>query len=275
MAVVTGGTNGIGRAVVLRLLQQRRMHVLLVGRSVDKGQAALHELRLAVPGAVVEFVPADLSLMQEVERLASFLLERYPRLDVLVHSAGVMLPGRTLTAEGLETVFAVQYLARFWLTQTLIPCFTDQTRIVSISAGGTLPIRLDFENLNGEKFYHGIYALMHESVANDLFALRFNRCYPEICYLSYGPFYVKSSLFAQMPWWFQALINTFGRVVATTPDHAADDVARLLTGEYASGFYSRNLKPVVPSRDRLAEAQQDRLWQISRELVAKATRPQG
>jgi len=172
--------------------------------------------------------------------------------------------------EGLETVFATQYLARFQMTRLLIPYLVANARILNVSAGGTIPIRLDFDNLNGEKFYNGIYALIHESVANDVFALRFMRDNPTICFYNYGPFFVQTRLFTDMPSWFKMLISTFGRLVATTTQVAAHDMITLLGDAHESGMYSRHLKLIKPSRYRANITTQDRLWNTSQRLVAEA-----
>jgi len=268
-ALITGGTDGIGKGAALRMAALGA-RVILVGRSAEKGERALSDIRTAHPAAQVEFWPYDLALMKEVARLAEQIRERVPHLDYLIHSAGVMLPRRTMTAEGLETVFAVQYLARFSLTRSVLDCLKDGGRVLSVSAGGTIPIRLDFGNLNGERFYNGVYALIHESVANDLFGLRFVRLHPDIRYYNYGPFYVKSGLFTQMGLAFKLATATVGRLMATTPEAAARDIAVLITSDRPSGMYSRNLKPVAPNAYRADPAVQDRLWAESERLVAMA-----
>ena len=181
-----------------------------------------------------------------------------------------MLPHRVLSREKLETVFATQYLSRLYLTQLLSKRFTETTRIVSVSAAGMIPLRLDFGNLNGERFYNGLFALVHESVANDLFALRYLRQNPAIHFYNYGPFYVKTGLFTDMPRWFKALLATVGPFVATTTEVAAADVVGLLRGDRPGGMYSRHLKPITPSRYRANVAVQERLWQVSSAMIDSA-----
>lgn len=268
-AVITGGTSGLGKAIGLKLAQAGAT-LILVGRNSEKGQAAVAELQAAASNRRIHYWQYDLSLMRVVDEMARKLQAELPQLDILIQSAGVMLPRRTLTAEGLETVFAVQYLARFYLTQRLLDRLSANARIVSISAAGTMPIQLDFGNLNGEKFYHGVLALMHESVANDLFSMRLWRLHPDLRFYNYGPFYVKTGLFVHMPWWFTLATETVGRLVATTPEVAAADVTRLITEDRPVGMYSRRLRMIRPNRYRADPAVQDRLWETSQKLVAMA-----
>lgn len=269
LALVTGGTDGIGKQAAIRLAQQGAQ-VILVGRNSEKGAAALLDIRRAVPESRVNYLQADLSLLRQVDSLAEAMRQNYNRVDVLVHCAGVMLPRRVLTAEGLETVFAVQYLARLRLTTQLLDRLTPASRVVSVSAGGTIPLRLDFGNLNGERFYNGVYALMHESIANDVALLRLIRSRPDLRFYNYGPFYVKTGLFDEMPAWFKWMTDSFGRLMVTTAARAADDIAALVASDLPSGLYSRHLKPIRPSRYRADTALQDRLWQVSEQMMMKA-----
>ncbi len=269
VALITGGTDGIGKECALKLAQAGA-DLILVGRSDEKGARAKSEISAAVPNSRVTFWQYDLSLMRSVHALAEAIQKKYPQLDMLVHSAGVMRPRLMFSSEGVEMVFAVQYLARYSLTHALLPQLNAQSRIVNVSAAGTMPIRLDFDNLNGQKFYHGVYALMHESIANDLFALRFIRQHPTIRFYGYGPFYVRTGLFTDMPWWFKLSTATFGRLVATTPQVAAQDVANLLMGDRPNGLYSRHLKLIRPTRYRSDSVVQERLAEVSERMVANA-----
>jgi len=100
-AVVTGGTDGIGKAIA-RGLAERGTEVILIGRNVPKGQAAERELRAATSSSAVHFLQADLALMQEVAHLAAIIQPRWPRLRYLVLCAGVVNGRHQLTTEGSE-----------------------------------------------------------------------------------------------------------------------------------------------------------------------------
>src|SRR5260221_8009305 len=112
IALVTGGTDGIGK-VIAHVLAGREIGVVIVGSNAEKGVTAVSELRRSSGNDQIEFVQADLSLMRNVDALAAKVREFWPRLHYLVLCAGIMRGRHTLTAEGIETNFAINYLSRF------------------------------------------------------------------------------------------------------------------------------------------------------------------
>src|SRR4051812_16928042 len=118
--LITGSTDGVGRWVA-RKLAIDGAHVLLHGRSEERGRAVLEAIR--AEGGSAEFLPAGLSSLAEVRRLAEAVLARHDRLDVLINNAGIGTgpdPSRRGTsADGHELRFAVNYLAGFLLTRLL------------------------------------------------------------------------------------------------------------------------------------------------------------
>lgn len=269
IALITGGTDGIGKQVALRLAQLGAQ-VIIVGRNPQKGAQTIADIQAIVPNATVTYHQADLSKMREVNQLADHIQATYPKLMWLIHSAGVMLPRKTMTDEGLETVFAVQYFARYLLNMRLMGHLQADARVINISAGGTIPFKLHIDNLNSEKLYHGVYTLTHESVANDVMTLRFMRVHPQIAFYGYGPFYVKSNLFTDMGLMFKIATNTIGRLMASTPERAADDVIRLATGDYGAGLYARNCKQVKPNKHRSDVDLQEALYTATEGYIQNA-----
>jgi NAD(P)-dependent dehydrogenase (short-subunit alcohol dehydrogenase family) len=90
-------------------------HLAVTGRDRGRTEAAAREIRAAGGGHVDVFV-ADLSSETEVRRLAAEVLQRLPRLDVLVNNVGGYWNTRHVTDDGLERTFALNHLAPFLLT---------------------------------------------------------------------------------------------------------------------------------------------------------------
>jgi NAD(P)-dependent dehydrogenase (short-subunit alcohol dehydrogenase family) len=121
VALVTGGTDGIGKAIA-KVLAGEGIDVVIVGSNAGKGAKAVLELRRSSDNDRIEFLQADLSLIRNVDALAAQVSQRWPRLHYLVLSAGIVRARHTLTEEGIETNFAINFLGRFALTEALLPC---------------------------------------------------------------------------------------------------------------------------------------------------------
>jgi retinol dehydrogenase 12 len=116
--IVTGATNGIGEAAAMELAR-RGARVGIVARNPGKAASTVARIEADVPGAAVDVFLGDLSLMADVRTVAAEILDRYPRIDVLVNNAGIQLAEQRPTSEGLPEMVAVNYLAPWLLTALL------------------------------------------------------------------------------------------------------------------------------------------------------------
>jgi NAD(P)-dependent dehydrogenase (short-subunit alcohol dehydrogenase family) len=154
ICLVTGSTSGIGK-VTARELANRGASVVLVSRSRAKGEATLAEIQQATGNSQVELLIADLSLLEDVRRLAAEFQQTHRQLHLLVNNAGCAYPTRTLTSEGFEATLAVNYLAPFLLTELLLDTLkaSAPARIVNVSSAQHATVSIEFDNLQGEKKY--------------------------------------------------------------------------------------------------------------------------
>jgi len=125
--IITGATGGIGleAAARLGLLGARLM---LVGRSRDKGEAALAQLRARVPSVAVEMHYADLSRSDDIVRLARDLLGTAPRIDVLLNNAGAFLvkPFMDYKTEDFRSLVSTNLEGFFFITQMAVKQMLSQ-----------------------------------------------------------------------------------------------------------------------------------------------------
>ncbi|WP_433517232.1 SDR family NAD(P)-dependent oxidoreductase [Nonomuraea sp. CA-143628] len=154
--VITGGTDGMGRALA-RTYLDRGDTVVVVGRDPAK----------ALPGAV--FIPADLSLISENRRVIEEVNAKFPTVDVVVLCARYFRTHRFVTEEGLEGTFALDYLSRFLLSHGL----TAPGVIVNVSGPGQPTGRVHWDDLMLERAYDGVTAQFQAGKANDLLGVAF------------------------------------------------------------------------------------------------------
>ena len=138
--LVTGATNGVGRAAA-RELVRRGATAWIVARDRRRGEETLDELRRAGGAAPALFV-ADLSSQAEVRRLAEEVKARTDRLHVLLNNAGAIFLERRLSPEGIELTFALNHLGYFLLTDLLRDLIVRSApaRIVTVASIGHRPM---------------------------------------------------------------------------------------------------------------------------------------
>ena len=117
--LVTGANQGVGKAAAVALAKQGA-DITIVSRNAERGRAASADIQAAGGGRPVDLIVADLSSRAEVHRVAAEFRARHSRLDVLVNNAGVYVPERHVTVDGLEETLAVNHLAYFVLTRLLV-----------------------------------------------------------------------------------------------------------------------------------------------------------
>lgn len=104
--------QGIGKETV-RVLAAGGANVLLGARNEKLGNAAVEEIKAAIPGAQVRFVRLDLADQAQIRECADALLAAGTPLSILVNNAGIMAPPLGYTKDGFETQWGVNHLGPF------------------------------------------------------------------------------------------------------------------------------------------------------------------
>lgn len=173
--LITGSTDGLGKQTALALARQGAT-VLLHGRSQQRLEKTLQEIRDATGSRRLETYLADLADLSAVRSLAEHVQRRHPQLDMLINNAGVgsgklFGGGRELSRDGYELRFAVNYLAPFFLTRLLLSSlrYGPPARIIHVGSTGQLP--LDFDDIMCERHFNGYDAYCRSKLALVMFTL--------------------------------------------------------------------------------------------------------
>jgi len=154
--VLTGPTSGLGRAAAGSFARMGA-RLVLVGRDAGRLERTRSELLAEVPGLEATTVVADMASLPSVRAAAAEILEREPRLDVIVDNAGAMIETRQTTAEGFERTFATMVLGPFVLVAGLLPrlAVSPDARIVAVTSGGMYTQALPLDDLAFERGTYG------------------------------------------------------------------------------------------------------------------------
>jgi retinol dehydrogenase 14 len=273
--LVTGGSGGIGRAAALGLATLGA-DLAITGRDRERTEEAAREIRAAAGGHVEVFV-ADLSSRSEVRRLAAEVLQRLPRLDVLLNNVGGYWDTRHVTVDGLEHTFALNHLAPFLLTDLLLGRLEQRptARVVTVASNAQALGRIDFDDLQGERSYSGARAYNQSKLANVLFTYELARRLrgTSVTANALHPGLVRTSFGAEDPRPIQRVLVPLLKPFMKSPAQGAATSIHLASAptlDQVSGRFFANRRPKRSSKRSYDETVAARLWQVSADLVGLA-----
>ena len=283
--VVTGANSGLGFEAV-REFARRGGRIVMACRNLEKGDAALSQLRTEQPAARAELLHLDLGSLAGIRRFVGRVEETYDRLDVLLNNAGIMAVPYGTTEDGLERQMGVNHLGHFALTGLLMDRLraAEGARIVTVSSNAHRSGTMDFDNFLFEagKDYTPMAAYGRSKLANLLFTLELQRRLEAdrssaLAAASHpGLAFTNLAEHLQDRWYFKAaapLLKLLGQNahMGTLPSLRAASDPEIQGGEYfgPGGFvqlkgYPEPVAPAEAARD--AEAAKT-LWSRSEELT--------
>lgn len=221
-ALITGSTDGIGKATALKLLKDG-WAVVINGRSSAKCEATIHELKQKSGSNSVTAFTADLSNLAQVNSAIDKFIETHTKLDLLMLNANVIANDRIITSEGNEQNFALGYLSRVLMVRKLEKILenTTNSQILSVIGMDTQP--LDFNDPTIEKKFTGRKGLARWQWAINLFTTEYNKT-SKVPLNLYMPGLVKTKILANEPQPMRAFVKIMNYIVGLTPEQSAGNV---------------------------------------------------
>jgi NAD(P)-dependent dehydrogenase (short-subunit alcohol dehydrogenase family) len=284
VAIVTGANSGLG-LVTARELARAGATVVMACRNLDKGHAAVEEIRSAVPGAQVQLEELDLASLASVRGFAERFNATHDGLDLLVNNAGVMGTPRRTTADGFELQFGTNHLGHFALTNALLGKLEgrEDARVVTLSSTAHKMGRINFDNLNGDHHYFRWNAYGQSKLANLLFALELERRLrasgSTVKSLAAHPGYAATNLQSAGPPLFDRLVMVASNAIIAQSDEMgalptlyAATQPGLEGGTYVGpdSFREQRGRPTIVQPNGRARDPETarRLWEVSERLTA-------
>lgn len=288
IAIVTGANTGLGFETA-KAFARAGMTTVMACRTEARALAAKARIEADVPGAELVFLPLDLADLKSVRSFAASFRSTFSSLDVLVLNAGIMAPPFSLTADGFESQMGANYFGHFLLTSLLLDLMPDasSSRVVALSSNlhKMGEKRIVFEDLQWEGKYSPTGAYAQSKLACLMFANALDRRLKDagsgVVALSAHPGMSTTEL-SRSGSAVSRLLNsilkaTLGPFLAHPPDKGALPQIRAALDAGAQGgtYYGptgfmeftgpADLVEQLPYA--LDEAEQDRLWAVSREAT--------
>ena len=265
--LVTGATDGLGKRLA-RELAAKGTTVLVHGRSPERLEATLEEVRSQTSSQKVGSYLADLSSLAAVRDLADRIISEYDRLDVLVNNAGIIVQERKESEDGYELTFAVNYLSHFLLTSLLLPLLKDSApaRVVNVASAGQSPI--DFDDPMLERGYDAMRAYAMSKLAQIMFTF-------ELAERLSGTGVSVNALHPASLMDTKMVLDTFGYTMSTV-EEGTEAVVRLAVSpelEGVTGRYFDGTREARANRQAYDPQARDRLWVLSEELCRRSLDP--
>ncbi len=148
--IITGANSGIGLESA-RGLAKLGAKIVMVCRNPDKAKQSFSVLDAEYPGKF-DLLLADISSLKSIEKLALEIEEKYPRVDVLLHNAGIFNAKRVESVDGIEATLATNHIGVVHLTELLLPLLkaSAPSRIVITSSLTHLKAKLDLDDLESK-----------------------------------------------------------------------------------------------------------------------------
>jgi retinol dehydrogenase-12 len=265
--LITGANTGIGR-VTARELAKQGAHVFVAGKSKERTQPLIDEVKSLSSAGPIEWLALDLADLASVRRCAAEFLARNVPLHILINNAG-LAANKGLTKDGFEMAFGVNHLGHFLLTELLVDCIkvSAPARIVTVSSRAHYRSKpFDWDTLKTPA--HTATAIdeyAQSKLANLLFSAELGRRLQGSGVTTYSlhPGVVATDVWRNVPWPLKPLLRFAGMI---SPEDGAKTTLHCATApELANetGLYYDKCKPRTPSSMGQDTALAAELWQMS------------
>ncbi len=264
--VITGGSSGIGAAAA-RAFTNMGAQLVITGRSEETKRLA-NELNC-------DYFLVDFTSFSAVRQFAASLLDKYPRIDVLVNNVGGIISRRRMTEDGHEMTLQVNHLSGFLLTQLLQERLeASQGVVINTSSAANTMGRLNLDDLESEQHYSSMRAYGTAKLMNILHAMEISRRFKGVRAASFHPGVVTTGFAREgssmVKWFYESPLKNLFMI---SPEKGADTLLWLITSEagkdWKAGEYYYKRKPGRKNKQASAENAQ-KLWEASERLIRES-----
>ncbi len=271
--VITGPTSGIGREVATRLALLGA-RVVLVCRDRTRGEAVAGEINRTAGGKHATVMTADCSDQRSIRAFARRYHDTYGALDVLVNNAGVLLPERRTSVDGIELTFATNVLGYHLVTTELLDALKAAAPSRVVNVASTFAFAVDMDDLQFERRpYDGLAAYAQSKALDRMLTWAFARRLHEhsVTMNAMAPGLVlETRLYRELPEETKRDLAQYGsRSVPEGADTAVWLASSTELDSVSGRFFESGAEKPCEFRDEEAE---ERVWHACEQLVGQLAR---
>lgn len=269
--LITGGNSGIGKATA-SILAAKSYQVIFIARNREKAESVKNEIISSTGNVNVNYLLADLTSKKEVRECVAAFKKNYKNLDILINNAGVCLPERRITGDGMEESFEINHLSHFMLSNLLVEILrkSDDPRIINVSSAAHASGKFDPENLQSEQKFDYFSTYSNTKLLNILFSfelaerladtgIKVNVLHPGVVSTNFGH-ELKG---------FWPVMLLLGKAFLLSPKKGAETSIYLASSDEVkniTGKYFVKCKQVEPKNEDITVENRKILWEKSLQL---------
>jgi NAD(P)-dependent dehydrogenase (short-subunit alcohol dehydrogenase family) len=257
--LLTGVTGAIGHATVLNLAKAGKCELILCGRSIEALEHFKQRLKDEFQFDSTEIFEIDFSSRTSVSSGVDAITERIKHIDVIVNLAAVYRRSKQVTKEGLEVMYATNFLGPALFTESLTRRLNNPVKVITVSSASASSI--DFSNLNGEKRFSSIANFSQAKTCLMIYAFHLSQRFENTpsCSFCFDPGIVISKAMNEMP----ALIRFIGRIIGKPPEAASYMLTQLILADdnrqLNGKFFGKDGKQMRINKKLLNKQMQDQI----------------
>ncbi|UTW62457.1 SDR family oxidoreductase [bacterium SCSIO 12741] len=271
--VFTGGTDGMGK-VAAQQLAEMGAKIMLFGRNETKSRQAIQEIRKASGNENIHYVHCDLSSQKSIRSAAQEVLDRCPKIDILVNCAGMNAGERVITEEGMEMSWAVNHLAPFLLNNLLLDRIkaSAPARIINLSSAMQKNGHIHLDDIQLTKGWSTLQSYAQAKLAMNMVTRKMARELKGtgVTVNALNPGFIKTNLLHQIKGWEKIIGVPYMHFFASKPEVGAERIVRLAVSddfEDVNGQFVYESEIRDPNPEALDDDLVEKVWGLSKEHV--------
>jgi NAD(P)-dependent dehydrogenase (short-subunit alcohol dehydrogenase family) len=262
--LITGTTNGIGKASAMELARQGHT-IVMANRNRDKAEQVAAEIRAETGNNNVSLLDLDLSSLDSVRQCAAQFKSSHNKLDILLNNAGLTSASEVITEDGFELQFAVNCLSQLLFTLELLPVLeaAAPSQVIFVTSMMHKFGKLDFDSFRGWTKYGGGASYNQSKLAMMLIATKLAESLKtkQIAVNTLHPGAVNTGILDGYP----KLAQFFLRKLFVSPEKGAQTslyLAGLDAGTMHTGKYFVSSRPAKVNKLVNDSQLREKLWSL-------------